>query len=77
MPRIGLNMVRIAEYVANNPGCTKLAAADHVTPAGATRQNGYAAVDRAIAIGLVWAYRAPDAGHPVRYELYRTEKPLP
>lgn len=58
---IGPTMRRILDFVADNPGCTKLAAVDACT---ATRSNGYRAIDRCIARGLLRA--RPESG---RYAL--------
>lgn len=52
--RIGSKMTAAAEFVAANPGCTKMAAADAIGPNG-SRRYGYSAVDRAIRAGLVTA----------------------
>lgn len=59
--RIGPKMTLAAQYVAANPGCTKASAARHVWRRERGWQRyGYAAVDRAIAAGLIRASRAPN-----------------
>jgi hypothetical protein len=56
--RIGPAMQAAQDFVAANPGCRKLAAAEHIGPNG-SRRYGYAAVDRAISAGLIAAERTP------------------
>ena len=50
--RIGPQMRRAADFVADNPGCTKLLVAEAIGPHG-SRQFGYRAVDRAMGAGLI------------------------
>jgi hypothetical protein len=50
--RIGPQMTAAADFVAANPGCTKMAAADAIGPNG-SRRYGYAAVNRAIGAGMI------------------------
>lgn len=49
-------MYGVASYVAANPGCPKLHAAEYVGPNG-SRRYGYRTVDRAIKAGLIRAER--------------------
>lgn len=65
MRRIGPKMQMVADYVANNPGCTKQAAGIHVGPHGSNRY-GWLAVQRAIHAGLVYAIPRRGGG----YRLY-------
>jgi hypothetical protein len=62
--RIGHKMRAALNYIAEHPGCTKLAAALAVGPNGSTK-FGYATVDRCITAGLV---RADGDGR--KYALY-------
>jgi hypothetical protein len=62
--RIGHRMAALAAYVAANPGCSMLAAAEHVGPHG-SRQFGYRTAHRAVRAHVVHAIKG--AG---RYRLY-------
>lgn len=64
MGHIGPKMAAAAAFVSTHPGCTKLKVARQVGPYGSLRY-GYEIVDRAIAAGLIEAYRSGR-----RYELY-------
>lgn len=69
--RIGHRMHALASYVARNPGCTMLAAAEHVGPHG-SRQFGYRTAHRAVSAGIVWAVRSTSG----RYRLYPVVEPI-
>lgn len=56
--RIGHQMTAAANYVTDNPGCTKMAVAAAVGPNGSLR-FGYEVVDRAIHAGLIQAHQTP------------------
>ena len=62
--RIGPRMADVVSFVERNPGCSMLAAAEHVGP-HKSRQFGYRTAHRAIKAGIVHAIRG--AG---RYRLY-------
>ena len=58
--RIGPQMLRAAEVVANNPGCSIKYVAERITPCSAGWKNwgyGYDPVHRAIRAGLITARR--------------------
>ena len=55
------------DFVADNPGCCKLAVAEAVGPNG-SRRFGYEIVDRAIRAGMIDAERADNG----RYTLHAT-----
>lgn len=62
--RKGHRMSQVIAYVKANPGCTKLAAAEHAGPHGSLNY-GYRTVDRTIAAGYITATRAGN-----RYQLH-------
>jgi hypothetical protein len=69
--RIGPRMRQIIAYVASNPGCTKMAAAYSLIYHGRTSNRfGYAAVDRALATGLILQRERPEKRR--HFRLYPT-----
>ncbi len=64
--RIGPRMETALEYIASNPGCTKLAAATTVAQYArypGTSQHAFAAVNRCIRARLVRAERKPSGAY--------------
>lgn len=65
--RVGPRMAAVARYVAINPGCVAMRAAEWVAPHGTGIGFGYRTVWRAVAAGLVCVEPGPRKG---TYALY-------